>query len=512
VRTRAWSVAEVVVALAVSTAVVWALEGWLQAENAGTVYLLGVAVVAVRQGTIAALLSAIAAFLLYNVLFVEPRFTLGVERPDELITLVLLLIVGLIIGQLGGAQRERERLAARREREARALFAISRELATAPRLTSSLPIVLGRLCTDAGMTRAWLGLGPTIGNERSFADTDPDQPIEAVGSHVVLRRDPDEGAATWVRIRPGGPTRRVRTVRYRVALTADGSDIGSLWSERSADDGPPALEETRLLAATADQVAQAIRRDRLAAAAADAEIERRSDELRRALLDSVSHDLRTPLATIRAAAGSLADPAIDLSDDERRATARAIDDEAERLRGLVDSLLDMGRIQSGALAADLEVTPLAELLEPIIERSRPRLAGRLDVQVPDDLPAVLVDQTFLSQAVTNVLDNAVEHTPTDAAVAVIARASGGWIEIAIEDAGPGVTQSALPRLFDRFYRVPGALAGARRGVGVGLTVARGLTEAMGGTVTAAPSALGGLAVTIRVPAAPGTAESPDGEG
>jgi two-component system sensor histidine kinase KdpD len=249
-------------------------------------------------------------------------------------------------------------------------------------------------------------------------------------------------------------------------------------------------------------VAQALRRDRLAAAAADAEIERRSDELRSALLDSVSHDLRTPLATIRAAAGSLADPAIELDEAERRATARAIDEEAERMNRLVDSLLDMSRIQSGTLATDLEVTPLTELLEPILERYRPRVTGRLAVTIPDDLPALTVDQIFLSQALANVLDNAVTHSASGADIAVSAAAIGDDVEIRVEDSAPGVSADALPRLFDRFYRAPAAANPSRRGVGLGLTVVRGLIEAMGGTVRASASDLGGLAITIRVPAAP----------
>jgi two-component system sensor histidine kinase KdpD len=503
VHIRWWGVVEVIAALAATTAVVWVLEIGLGLERASALYLLAVAVVAIRQGTTAALLTALGAFVIYNLLFVEPRFTLAVARPEELITLFLLLFVGVVIGRLGGAQRDRERLAAQREREARALFAISRELATAPRLAGAIGTVLDRVRADAGMARAWVGVGSTIAGERPLGDTGGGS-MEPVGTHSVLKRDRPEDSASWVRIHTGSGGRSPGSstmARYRVALVADREEIGSLWSERPSRAGQPTLEETRLLAATADQVAQALRRDRLAAAAADAEIERRSDELRSALLDSVSHDLRTPLATIRAAAGSLADPAIELDEAERRATARAIDDEAERMNRLVDSLLDMSRIQSGALATDLEVTPLTELLDPILERYRPRVTGHLAVTIPDDLPALHVDQIFLSQALTNVLDNAVTHSAAGADIAVSATAIGDEVEIRVEDSAPGVSAEALPRLFDRFYRAPAAAAPSRRGVGLGLTVVRGLIEAMGGTVRASASDQGGLAITIRVPAA-----------
>ena len=502
---RGWGVVEVIAALAATTAVVWILEDGLGFEHASALYLLGVAVIAIRQGTTAALLTALGAFVIYNLLFVEPRFTLAVSRPEELITLFLLLFVGIVIGRLGGAQRERERLAAQREREARALFAISRELATAPRLTNAIGTVLDRLRADAGMTRAWVGVGSTIAGERPFGDTG--------GPATGSRRDPHRPAERP----PGGlrdlgphshrlrwsERRVVGGADIRVALVADREEIGSLWSERASNAGQPTLEETRLLAATADQVAQALRRDRLAAAAADAEIERRSDELRSALLDSVSHDLRTPLATIRAAAGSLADPAIDLDEAERRATARAIDDEAERMNRLVDSLLDMSRIQSGSLATDLEVTPLTELLDPILERYRPRATGRLTVTIPDDLPAVHVDQTFLSQALSNVLDNAVTHSAPGADIVVSCRGD----RRRGRDPGRGLRARGSRPMRCRDCSIasiarPAPQRGSRRGVGLGLTVVRGLVEATGGTVRASASELGGLAIIIRVPAAP----------
>ena len=175
---------------------------------------------------------------------------------------------------------------------------------------------------------------------------------------------------------------------------------------------PPDLEETRLLAVTADQVGQALRRERLAAQAAELEIARRSDELKSALLDSVSHDLRTPLATIRAAAGSLADPAIELSADDRRAAARAIDEEATRLNQLVGNLLDMSRIQAGALVAEIDLMPLAELLESTLDRLRPVLAAhRVQIEIPSELASVRIDATFLDQVVSNLLENAVKYAP-----------------------------------------------------------------------------------------------------
>ena len=306
-------VVEVVAAIGIATALVALLEQGLRIPNASSVYLLAVAAIAIRLGTSAALGTAVGAFLVYNFAFIEPRVTFAVARPEELLTLLLLLFIGVVIGRLAGGQRDREREAVRRERASRALFAISRELATAHRLADAVRAVLDRVAAETGFLRLWVGVGPTVSQERAVADTDVDAPLPAIGTHFVLRRDSDEGAAAWTRILPPSTTakpasRRGRSLQ-RVELRAADETIGSLWAE-GATTGEPGLDETRLLAAVADQVAQAVRRERLATAAAEAEIDRRSDELRSALLDSISHDLRTPLASIRAAAGSIADPEV----------------------------------------------------------------------------------------------------------------------------------------------------------------------------------------------------------
>ncbi|HEX5040135.1 MAG TPA: ATP-binding protein [Candidatus Limnocylindria bacterium] len=497
----------VIAALALATGLVALLETALGIENASAVFLLAVSVIALWFGTIPAVATAVGAFFAYNFLFVEPLYTLTVSRAEELLTLFLLLFVGVVISRLSGLQRTREQDAGRREREARALFSISRELATAHRLEAALPTVLGRLAEEAQMRRAWIGIGRTVAQERTIGDTAPGdrQPTAAV--HFLLQRDREEGSASWTRIRPEGTYHRAGKsgALYRIELRALEEGIGSLWCERDPRLGEPELEQTRLLAATADQVAQGVARERLAAQAADAEVARRSEEVRSALLDSVSHDLRTPLATIRATAGSIADPSIAMSDEERREAARSIDVEAERLNRLVGDLLGMSRIQAGELVPDLDVYPIAELVEPVIERMRSQLEPHpVTVRLPHDLPSVRADAIFVSQAVANLLDNATTHAPPSAPIGVSAGLRDGVVELIVEDGGPGVPADALGHVFDRFYRGD-VRASSRRGVGLGLSVVRGLIEAMGGRVRASASPLGGLAVTLELPIAEGRA-------
>jgi two-component system sensor histidine kinase KdpD len=499
----------VLAGLGLTTAIVSALETGLNLDNASSLYLVVVVGVASRWGTWPAIATALAGSLIYNLLFVEPRFTLAVDRPEELLTLLLLLFVGVVIGRLAGDQRSRERVARRGEREARAQFAITRELASAHRLPQAMQAVVERIGVEAGMKRTWIGLGATIPQERVAADTSPGDPLPPIGTHSVLTRDSEEDAATWIRIHPPSRAPSAAHGLHRIELRAGGDTYGSLWTQRADGGGVPELEETRLMAAAADQLAQAVRRDRLAARAAEMEIERRSDELRSALLDSVSHDLRTPLASIRAAAGGLADPAVEADVTQVRSTAQAIDEEAQRLNRLVGALLDMSRIQAGALTAEIDVIPLSELIEPAVARMRPLLDGHpLTVDLPIDLPSVRVDDVLMIQALTNLLENAARHTPAGAPIAI--RASAGPdrspVELVIEDGGPGVSSEAMPHLFARFYRGPVAVdGGRRRGIGLGLAVVRGLVEAMGGTVSAGRSPLGGLAITLMLPAESGSA-------
>lgn len=494
----------VVLGLALSSLVVVTLETALGIENGSPIYLVTVALVALRYGTWAAVVTAVAASLLYNLFAIDPRLSLAVARPQELLTLALLVFVGVVIGQLTGRQRERERAAVRREEEARALFGISRELVRSERLSDALDAVGGRLAEATSMARIWIGVGPTLAQERTISDTQPDEPPPRTdASHFVLRRDPSEGDARWTHIRPP-MGRRASTSGgrlYRVELRAADAVVGSLWAERRDADGPR-LEETRLLAATADQIGAAIRRDRLLSQGAELEIVRRSDELKSALVDSVSHDLRTPLAAIRAAAGSLADPGTALAEGERRSIALTIDAEAERLSRLVRDLLDLSRIRGGVLVPHLELFPIEELVVPAVERSSRSARAPIEVHVPPGLPPALVDGALMDRVLANLLDNALKYTPEDAPIRVAAAATtDGCITVTVEDGGPGVPDAALGAIFERFARAEDRPGGDRRGFGLGLAVVRGLVEAMSGSVRASRSELGGLAVAVTVPTA-----------
>jgi two-component system, OmpR family, sensor histidine kinase KdpD len=489
--------------LAGATLAIAVLQG-IGVPNASSVYLAAVVATAFVAGTWGAIVAAVASFLLYDFLFVLPLYTFTVDDPGEYLNLVLLLFIGIVVGQLVALQRSRTEIARAREREARALFQVSRELATRESTPAVLPRIASILRQETAMERIWVALGPDDARERVTADTGTDEKPAIPGLHHVLQRTPDDTPARWSRVHQPGQARRGQTSgreAYRVRIDAGAKQFGSIWALRDRDRGEPDQTETRLLSAAADQIGQALAHDRLAAESQAAEIARLSDALKSALLQSVSHDLRTPLATIRAAAGTLR-PGSGLSAADQQESADAIDREVEYLNRLVTNLLDLSRIEAGALRAERDVYELDDLVGQTVDRLRARLGDR-DLQVDLTAPPVEVDPVFLDEALTNAIENAIKYTPLGTSIRIGAEDIPGepLIRLTVEDAGPGVPDQVLPKIFDKFYRVPGVEGGSRSGTGIGLAVARGLVEAMGGRVAARRSELGGLAIDIDLPVA-----------
>jgi two-component system sensor histidine kinase KdpD len=496
--------------LTLATLLVMFLEQVAGITNASSAYLLAVVALAVRFGIAEAVLGAFGAFLLANYLFTPPIHTLTVLDPKEWLNLLLLLVVGFVVGQLAGRQRGRAETAELREREARGLFRVSRALATAADTSGAMGEIVRILKVETGMTRVWIGLQGPSPLERVVADTglgsEPSAPAaEPAGParHELLKRMEGDEPARWVGLHAA--PRSLRSVpgtdlaAFRVVIEVPDGPLGSVWALRPRSRGAPGREETRLLAAAADQLGQALERDRLRRDATSVEVARQSEALKSALLDSVSHDLRTPIATIRAAAGSL----VEQGDDDHAPLATTIDRQAVYLDRLVTNLLDMTRIEAGELRPQLHPVLLDDAVADTIERMRSSLTDRdLEVDIPLDLPPVLVDDVYLDAAVSNLLDNARTYSPDGAPIRVSAcrLAVDGPVRLVVEDGGPGVPDESLARIFEKFYRAVPTAGGSRRGSGIGLAIVRGLVESMGGTASAHRSALGGLAVTLDLPA------------
>jgi two-component system sensor histidine kinase KdpD len=502
--------------LALATGLAALMHGPLGVSDAAIVYLLAVVAVGMGYGSWMAVGTSVASFLLYDFFFVKPLYTFSIAAPEEWLDLLLFFVVAIAIGRLSALQLQRRREAELRSNEARAMFAMSRDIATAATALEAAPLLAARLVREAEMARVWIGLGDSIHEERVVADTGVGELRPSVATRWTLHSTSADMQPSWAKVRETVVLRaserqearesRLRQFRddepftvLRVPITVGGEIIGSLWATRPPTDPFPGRSHSRLMAAAADQLGQSVVRDRLAAEATALEVARQGDALKSAVLDSVSHDLRTPLAAIRAAAGNLMDPDVVLKPEEARAIAGSIDLEAQRLSRLVRNMLDLGRIEGGALHPSLELYDLADLVDPVVERMTPSLApAHVNVDVPAELPAVQVDAIFVDQILTNLLENAARYA-AGKQINVSAKAVGDQVWLIVADAGPGVPAAVLPHLFERFYRAP-RRQGSRSegGSGIGLAVVKGLTEAMGGSVLARPSSMGGLEVVVRL--------------
>jgi len=249
---------------------------------------------------------------------------------------------------------------------------------------------------------------------------------------------------------------------------------------RNPDKARFTAAENRLLSAIASQLGVAVERARLREESTEAEVLRRTDELRTALLNAVSHDLRTPLSSIMASAGSLLQADVQWNEEERREFAQAIQQDAQRLNRLVGNLLDLSRIEAGSIRPEKSWYDLSSLIDEASARLRDPSRDRLVVDVPEGLPPVEFDYVEIDQVITNLIENACKHTPAGTNVMVSARISGGDMEVEVADRGPGISADVMAHVFEPFCR--GRDGAGVLGSGLGLAVAKGLVEAHGGRI------------------------------
>jgi two-component system sensor histidine kinase KdpD len=285
-----------------------------------------------------------------------------------------------------------------------------------------------------------------------------------------------------------------------VPLRAGAEPVGALVVVAGGPDGPSFGEaERRLLATFANQAALAVEQGRREDERARTRALEETDRLRTALLNSVSHDLRTPLASIKASVSSLLDPEVLWDARQRLEFLATIDQEADRLTRLVHNLLDMSRIEANALAPRLEETSLVEIAGSVVRRVRSSTSQRIDVRIPETVPPVLADPVLLEQVLANLLDNAVRYTE-GSPIALVGRQIDDSVELRVIDHGPGIPVPERERIFDQFYRLKG---GGRRpeGTGMGLAICRGIVAALRGGLRVETTPGGGATFILTLPVA-----------
>jgi len=492
----------------VVTGIVAAVRAIADVGNVSMLYLLAVLVSAVAFGAGPAIAASLASFLAFNFFFIEPHHTLTVADDDQWVALALLLVTGLVTGQLAVGLRRRAREAERREREAVVLYDVVRLIAE-PDLKEALMAVAERIRLELGLDAVLIEFGTQHAGAAQAEAGDSEAlglaRAAAQASEVVLSRGsaptPTERGAPGRWIRVVSPSRR----RWRIGRThtvpvqAAGLRVGSIILVRRPGSPGFTANDDRLLSAVANQLGLAVERLRLREEATETEVLRRTDELRAALMKAVSHDLRTPLSSIVASAGSLLQEEVAWSDEQRTEFARVVLEEAERLNNLVGNLLDLSRIEAGAIHPEKGWYDIGWLVSEVAGRLHRMTSGHaVTVDVPEDLPPVEFDYVEIDQVLSNLIENASRHTPAGAPIRISVRLRGEEVEVEVADSGPGISPDALPRLFTPFYTRPSREA-VSRGSGLGLAIARGLVEAHGGRIWAENRPEGGAKFVFTLP-------------
>lgn len=438
-------------------------------------YVLAVLLTAARFGRGPAMAAALAAFLALNFFFTEPRFTFTISDASNLLTVFYFLATALIASHLAAKLKAQTEAAGRQAAQTENLYAFARKLAAAENAAAVAQTAADHAA--ATLNGAAVILTPQR-DQLSVAaaaalDGDLDQPAWAAAEWAWRNREPAGRAAPTATRMPW------MFAPLRLPQGAAGA-LGVLPVGRPSFS--QAADARRMLQALADQTAVALERAALAADMQSAKLEAERERLRAALLSSLSHDLRTPLAAILGAASSLQAFGDDLPPQSRRELAQTALEEAERLNRFVQNLLDMTRIGSGDLKPRADWVDAADVIDAALTRTQQALGDRpVVLDIDPALPLLRADPLLLTQAFVNLLDNAGKYAPPGAPVRIAAMVCDGMAQFAVADRGPGVPAADRERIFDLFFRVEGGDA-RPAGTGLGLAICRGIVEAHGGTV------------------------------
>lgn len=465
--------------------------------NVLLLFLLLTFAVALAGGLWPAVCSAVLGFLAFDVLFIPPYLTLSVAESDHVLALFVYLGVAIVTARLVSRMRERTEAAVRESQRTSLLAELNAALIGDVTLEAILARITERVVTVYGAQGARVLVRGEDGALHSGAafpaaiGDEIDRTGHSLAAWTMEQRQPVGRSSRGRRIvgvtMPQVPSmpivggKKHPDVLYLPIKTAN-SVAGVLEVIGRPGTGPFRAEDEQLLTTFVDQAALALERARLGEEAAQAAILTKADELKSALLAAVSHDLRTPLASIKASATSLLDDSVAWDAETRDAFLTAIDEETDRLTLMVSNLLDLSRIEGGALRPQKAWYDVDELIADVITRTAGRTAAHpVAVAVEPDLPSLRFDYVEIAQVLLNLIENAAKYTPPGTAITIGARRVAWAIELFVQDDGPGIPRENQPRLFEKFYRVPSAITA--NGTGIGLAISKGLVEAHGGQIT-----------------------------
>ncbi|WP_026603331.1 sensor histidine kinase [Methylomonas sp. 11b] len=474
-----------------STALGRLLLGHVELANLVMVYLLGVVFVATRFGRGPSILASLLGVGSFDFLFVQPYYSFSVSDSQYLITLLAMLVVGIVISNLMINVRSQAKVAAHRERRAAALYSMSKELSSIQSEDEAVRIAVKHLYSEFSSPNVILF--PNSHGRVVF----PRKP----GIAVSLR-GADLSVAQWVFDH--------KEIAGHGTNTLPGAD--AVYFPIHNEDkvlGVLALlpvnlrrvflpEQQKLLETFLRQIGQAVARIRFSEQARSTQLQMEAERLRNSLLSAISHDLRTPLATIIGSASALVEDKGQLQPQDKLDLSRGIVDEAERMSNLVNNILDMARLEAGVLELNKQWYPLEEIIGTVLTLLHTQLLGRpVKVKLPEGIPMILADAVMIEQVLINLLENAVRYTPPGSGLEIVAEINDASVEIAVADHGPGIPKGQEERLFEKFYQTRHETA--QSGVGLGLAICRAIIEVHGGRIVARNRADGGAVFIFTLP-------------
>lgn len=453
------------------------MQPYFDRTNVVMVYMLAVVVVAFRLGGGPGAMACLLSVFLFDFINVPPYFSLGTEFYEYLFTLAVMLVTASLISMLAGSLRQKASESAGREARTAALYALSAELAGRQSDAEILAV------TQRHVSQAFRA-GVEVFRVRDPQPGQPPLPRDFAGGSLGR----DEASRLFLNERDG-------QAEAWLPLVVDGSLHSVMLVSASA--GQFGLREQREhLSAMAGQCVQAMERTLLRERVREKELLIQKESLRNNLLNAVSHDLRTPLASIIGASSSLLAEGDSFSAEARRRLRTVIVDEALHMQHMVENLLDMARFQAGDIALAQEWEAIEEIAGSAVAAIRRRVKSHeVSVAVPHDLPFIRCDGVLVERVIINLLENAVKYSPAGGVVTLSALALPDAVEVAVEDAGPGIPEEARERVFDPFVRLHGGSGGA----GLGLAICRSIVEAHGGGIRIGVGAGGGARVSFTLP-------------
>ena len=465
---------------------------FLAPTNIIMIYLLCVTVSAIFCGLGPSILVSILSVLAFDVFFVPPYLTFAVEDTQYIFTFIVLLLVGMTISYLTSRVRQQTEAARRREQELAALYALGQDLAIASDLQSYTVSIIQRIKETLG--HDVIIFLPDIQSKAKLK-------VYTGGVDVSVDSNEFTAAARSFQnkkiIGHGTDTLASAGAKYLPLVTTRGA-VGVMAVKKTDTASELTIEQERLLEAYADLAAVAIEGIQLADELRSAQILKATEKLQTALLNAISHDLRTPLVSVIGALSSLQEEGMGLNDTAKESLIQVAREEAERLNHLITNLLDESRLEAGAMRLSRQPSEIHDLVGSTLEQLGSRASTRsIKMDIPAEMPFISVDFGLIVQALVNVLDNALKYSPPDSPIEIKGRQVAQEVHIEIADRGIGIPEQDLPYIFDKFYRIkrPDNVTGT----GLGLSISRGVVEAHGGRIEAENRVDGGTIIRVILP-------------